>query len=565
MEEIEKKLRELYLDQHLPVFKIAEQLKLDVDQINYLRRKYKIPKIQRFERHNLELSDKQKRIILGTTLGDGCLHQKDSYHRLLLEHSEKQKEYLDWKVSQLRCLFKAKPHFCEKKSLFRKKNGEETVCTVRSYAITSISHPLLTELANQIYDSERNKHIKRAVLDFLDWEGLAVYYQDDGSASENVTLHVCNFDLESILELKGWLENRGILSCIAGKPKEYKLILNESSKETFLQNVRPFLVPCLSYKASSIRKDHTLWTKEEACVICFKTNSKKVGDLCQRCYSEIYRKGCVTLENKESDQKTVRYFFLKNIPDDDLFQQLRQRKGLCIYYKDFDPRIHSIKIEEYEIQEIQISEASVLLSKFHYHRRARRGDSLAVGLFWKKNLVGAIIYGRPVRDKIANSLNKICGTTFETNKVFELTRFVLTDGLPANTGSYFFTRSLKYIKQLGLSLLIAYSDTTQGHHGGLYRACNWIHIGTSYPNYHYRDKRSKEIITRSKAAYLAKRIGVDENTFAAQSGWEPELEKFKHKYVYPLSKKVRKTIQKRIVKIPIISPPDLEDQEVEDL
>ena len=146
-----------------------------------------------------------------------------------------------------------------------------------------------------------------------------------------------------------------------------------------------------------------------------------------------------------------------------------------------------------------------------------------------------------------------------------MTRFVLTDGLPANTGSYFFTRSLKYVKQLEISLLIAYSDTTQGHHGGLYKACNWIHIGTSYPNYHYRDKKSQETITRSKAAYLAKQIGVDENTFAAQSGWEPELEKFKHKYVYPISKKVRKVIQKRIVKVPIISPPDPEDQEVKEL
>lgn len=564
MDALEKQLRELYSDKHLPVFEISEILGIKIDQINYLRRKYGIPKLERFERHNLVLTDLQKRIILGTVLGDGCLHQKDSYHRLLLEHSLDQKAYLDWKIAQLSSIFKVAPHFCEKSCTFEKKDGKERTCKVKSYAITSISHPELTQLANQIYDIERTKHITTPVLDFIGWEGLAVYYQDDGSACENITFHVCNFDLTSINTLKIWLETFGIKACIAGKPKEYNLILNESSKTTFLNKISPYILPFFRYKTISVRKDHSIWNKDESCAICLKKESKKMGNLCQRCYSEIHRKGYVIFENSNwiVKEKGSEICFLREVPNDEVFQKLRKYAGRTIYYKDFDPRLVKINFSEYRVRRIEIQEAALLLKKFHYHRQARRGDSLAVGLFWKEILVGVVIFGRTVRDRIPASLNKICSTNFQSNEVFELTRFVLTDGLPTNTGSYFFTRCLPFVRELKISLLIAYSDTTQGHQGCLYKACNWIHVGTSYPNYHYVEKKTKQLITRSRAASLAKQIGINENDYASQNGLEPELEKFKHKYIYPISRKSRAYIIKAIAKIPVVSPPTPEENDV---
>ena len=534
MDPIETVLRDLYLEKKLSPTEIAKQMGLQFDQISYLRRKYKIPKVEKYERHNLVLSEKQKKIILGTVLGDGCLHKKDNYHRLLLEHCEEQKAYLDWKIEQLQCLFLAQPHFCDKISVFNKGTPKEQSVQTKSYAITSISHPVLTELANRIYDSERKKYMSRELLEYIGWEGLAVYYQDDGSAGENVLFHTCSFDLESLECFKQYLESQGVGSYISGSERNKLVTLKEADKQIFFEKITPYMIPSFTYKTISVRSDHTVWGENEVCAICKKTESKKVGKLCQRCYSEQYRTGRVVLEG---------LCYVKEELNDKLFESLRKDfRGKMVYYEDFNPFECSIKLEDYSVREIEFTEAESLISKFHYHRKVRRGDSLAIGLFLKERIVGVATYGRPVRDGIVASINKTCGTELEAKQVFELTRLVLIDGLPKCSATWFLSKSFKFIKELGkIRLLVAYSDTTQQHSGLVYRAGSWIHIGTTYPNYHYRNSKN-ELVTRSQAARLAKEVGRDENTYAAEIGLIPELEKFKHKFVYPIDKELRKPL-----------------------
>lgn len=44
-----------------------------------------------------KLTSKQKEILLGTLLGDGVLELNGRYPRLRIDHSEKQKAYVEWK------------------------------------------------------------------------------------------------------------------------------------------------------------------------------------------------------------------------------------------------------------------------------------------------------------------------------------------------------------------------------------------------------------------------------------------------------------------------------------
>lgn len=526
----EKDLRELYQIERLSPLAIAERYGCSVDHINYLRRKYKIAKIERHERYKLQLTEEQKKIILGTTLGDGCLHRKDRYHRLLLEHGEAQKEYLEWKTEKLAPIFKAKIRRQEKKHKFI-----ETEVVATSYAITSISHPELTELADLIYDEQRRKHITQEVLDRINWLGVAIFYMDDGSASENVNFHVCNYDEISISVLKEWLRRQGIRSYHTKKEKENLLTINENDKALFLAQVSPFLIPSMKYKAVSKRKDHSVWKKGDRCQCCGLAKGRKVGKLCASCYSLERKSPRGFIKNEVC--------YCKKDPSLERLEELRLSKTKLVFHREFNPFIEEVSFEDYTVSKISLEKAESLLYRYHYHRKSRKGTQLVLGLWVRGHLVGAICYGLPARDTVLDRVKRETVQDFSKGSLLELTRFVLIDGLPKNTASYFFSRTLPFLRESSVEILISYSDTTYNHLGGMYRASNWLEFGVTYPNYRYREEDGT-IVSRGKIARLAKQKGLTENQYAVTHDYKLVLEKFKNRFLYPVNKKLRKGLLK---------------------
>lgn len=61
----------------------------------------------------MELSNRQKDILLGTLLGDGCLEKNGRYVRLRIDHSGKQGEYVKWKYLAFRNIAANKPRLSE--------------------------------------------------------------------------------------------------------------------------------------------------------------------------------------------------------------------------------------------------------------------------------------------------------------------------------------------------------------------------------------------------------------------------------------------------------------------
>lgn len=56
-----------------------------------------------------KLTKRQKEILIGMLLGDGCLEKNGRNVRLRIDHGTKQKDYLDWKYEELQNLATAKP------------------------------------------------------------------------------------------------------------------------------------------------------------------------------------------------------------------------------------------------------------------------------------------------------------------------------------------------------------------------------------------------------------------------------------------------------------------------
>jgi len=111
------------------------------------------------------LTEEQNQILIGLLLGDGAMRKKT--HALLeINHSYKQREYVDW-------LYKIFQDFIETPPKKRKTNGNRV-----AYRFTTKSLPVFTQFYNQFFINGHKVIPNNLVLSPL---SLAVWYMDDGS------------------------------------------------------------------------------------------------------------------------------------------------------------------------------------------------------------------------------------------------------------------------------------------------------------------------------------------------------------------------------------------------
>lgn len=120
------------------------------------------------------LTKKQEAILFGLIFGDGYLQPTGlSNARLRIEHSAKQKEYVDWIYDNLKDLVGSSPKFLERIHPISKAKYQY-------YRLQGNSSPLLGKLRNQFYDNN-TKVVPQNLARYLKSPlTLAVWYMDDG-------------------------------------------------------------------------------------------------------------------------------------------------------------------------------------------------------------------------------------------------------------------------------------------------------------------------------------------------------------------------------------------------
>ena len=177
------------------------------------------------------------------------------------------------------------------------------------------------------------------------------------------------------------------------------------------------------------------------------------------------------------------------------------------------------------------------IEKWHYSRNVNGLTiSQIFGLFYEKNLIGAMIYGSLA---MPNQWKKYAK---EESKVVELKRLCCIDKTPKNTESYFIGKTLRWMKQnSAFDLVVSYSDTFYGHEGTIYKASNFKHMGLTtkgkvidYNERYYHDKCIRTYYTNSDGEKVikpfAQKIKGALETGEAKYVEMPE----KHIYIYPL-------------------------------
>jgi len=125
----------------------------------------------------------------------------------------------------------------------------------------------------------------------------------------------------------------------------------------------------------------------------------------------------------------------------------------------------------YTVAPITRDQCEPFIIGIHYAHRWP-SISYAFGLFRYGDLVGVVTYGTPPSAPLRRG---IAGDEYKLF-VLELNRLVLRDNLP-NEASRLVGASLKQLPKP--RIVISFADTAQGHHGGVYRACNFTYHGLS--------------------------------------------------------------------------------------
>jgi len=173
---------------------------------------------------------------------------------------------------------------------------------------------------------------------------------------------------------------------------------------------------------------------------------------------------------------------------------------------------------------------------FHYAKRVPN-CLIAFNVYQDDEWCGVIAYGHGANPNIAEPYDKWTG------QVLELLRVALNG--KQKTTSECVALSLKALKRYCplVDLVVSYADTDQGHMGVLYQATNWMYVGLMNEGarggftIHGQFVHCRSVSSRGwKNSLEWLRLNVD-----------PSVTEFitegKHKYLYPLNKKMRKRVR----------------------
>lgn len=242
-------LEHLYAVEKLTDEEIAARLGNDATakRVRSWRHRFGITTIARWSRNDVPAIEGPLRsLLVGSMLGDGRLVFRTHATYYTENHEEDQKDYLEWKIAQWGSWVHMEP-----KLSIKEKNGK----TYRSWRFNTVAHASLNDWQALFYE-RRDKGWKRLlpqVVDLVDGYALAVWFFDDGYAGwwPDIT-----FGADSESRKVAWAIFEKFGLCPRWELKKIKddhetgmfHMEREDTAEKFLQIIRPYALPCMSYK-----------------------------------------------------------------------------------------------------------------------------------------------------------------------------------------------------------------------------------------------------------------------------------------------------------------------------
>jgi len=196
-----------------------------------------------------------KGILAGMLLGDAFLGLDGGHNvRVQITHTAKQEEYLKYKAELLKNITSVS--FYRYSSNGRKYPNEQIACRTRR-------HPFYTRIYEIVYSHGRKK-VTKTWLSWLNEQGLAIWYMDDGTLckrhrlnkggrplafSRRVYLNTCGFSFDENQLLRDFLQERfGLNFKVCKNGKYWRLRAGAIEAKKLFAIIEPHIVPCMEYK-----------------------------------------------------------------------------------------------------------------------------------------------------------------------------------------------------------------------------------------------------------------------------------------------------------------------------
>lgn len=172
---------------------------------------------------------------------------------------------------------------------------------------------------------------------------------------------------------------------------------------------------------------------------------------------------------------------------------------------------------------------------WHYSKRMPKSKLVYIGVWEDKRFIGCVIFGYGATPEIGKPYG------LKQIEICELVRVALDKHITPVSKILMIAIRLLAKQSPGLRLIVSFSDTAQGHHGGIYQATNWIYVGCE--NYHAYRVKGEIVHPRT----LYDRYGVGGQSIPWLHKYvDPKAERLeteaKHKYLYPLDRAMRRQI-----------------------
>lgn len=198
---------------------------------------------------NLSLNKRQREILVGLILGDAHLEKlyTPTLGRLKIEHSYKQKKYVDWLYKEFRNWVRSKPRLRLVKAFGK---------TYQNYGFSTYGHRLLGKFRERFYKGKK-KVVPSDLENDITPLGLAVWYMDDGSVKSSrhkgVFLNTQGFEDSELNMLQKILRKKfGIKSTTREQTRKQitkkQIYFGGESGERLIALIRPYIIPSMEYK-----------------------------------------------------------------------------------------------------------------------------------------------------------------------------------------------------------------------------------------------------------------------------------------------------------------------------
>lgn len=195
----------------------------------------------------MQLSKRQKEILIGTILGDGHLEKNGCNVRLRVDHTENQKNYLEWMYLEFKDFVSSVPRLIKEIDKRTGKIYKRWHFSTYSLNIFNIYRNMFYKGKEKVIPENINEIIKSPL-------SLAVWYMDDGYKRNDcnaLRLSTDSFQLQEQKLLQKCLKNNfGVESKLHKKGKSWNIYIPSLEAKHFCKIIKSFIVPEMSYKIS---------------------------------------------------------------------------------------------------------------------------------------------------------------------------------------------------------------------------------------------------------------------------------------------------------------------------